>query len=64
MIILWRQFYWLLENIDLQFLKKCIANIDRVIIKTNEGKTGISFLDLYDEYLVEDTDANYFYKCS
>jgi hypothetical protein len=33
--------------------KKCIANIDRVIIKTNEGETDISFLDLHDEYLVE-----------
>jgi hypothetical protein len=33
--------------------KKCIANVDRVIIKTNEGETDINFLDLYDEYLVE-----------
>jgi hypothetical protein len=33
--------------------KKCIANIDRIIIKINEGETEINFLDLYDEYLVE-----------
>lgn len=33
--------------------KKCIANIDRVIIKNGEGETGMSFLDLYDEYLIE-----------
>jgi hypothetical protein len=33
--------------------KKCIANIDRVTIRTNEEETGINFLDLYDEYLVE-----------
>jgi hypothetical protein len=33
--------------------KKCIANIDRVTIKTDEGETSIGFLDLYDEYLVE-----------
>jgi hypothetical protein len=33
--------------------KKCIANIERVTIKTNEGETDINFLDLYDEYLVE-----------
>jgi hypothetical protein len=33
--------------------KKCIANIERVTIKTSEGETGINFLDLYDEYLVE-----------
>jgi hypothetical protein len=33
--------------------KKCIANIDRVIAKTNEGETEINFLDLYDEYLIE-----------
>jgi hypothetical protein len=33
--------------------KKCIAYIDRIIIRTNDGETGINFLDLYDEYLVE-----------
>jgi hypothetical protein len=33
--------------------KKCIANIERVTIKINEGEMGINFLDLYDEYLVE-----------
>jgi hypothetical protein len=33
--------------------KKCIANIGRVTIKTTEGETGIPFLDLYDEYLIE-----------
>jgi hypothetical protein len=33
--------------------KKCIANIDRVIIKNGEGEIGMSFLDLYDEYLIE-----------
>ncbi|MDR2808415.1 MAG: hypothetical protein LBB43_05325 [Spirochaetaceae bacterium] len=33
--------------------KKCIANIEKVSIKTYEGETSINFLDLYDEYLVE-----------
>jgi hypothetical protein len=33
--------------------KKCIANIERITIKTAEGETGISFLDLYDEYFIE-----------
>jgi hypothetical protein len=33
--------------------KKCIANVERITIKNNEGETGINFLDLYDEYLVE-----------
>jgi hypothetical protein len=33
--------------------KKCVANIERVTIKTVEGETDISFLDLHDEYLIE-----------
>jgi hypothetical protein len=33
--------------------KKCIASIERVVIKTNEGETASNFLDLYDTYLVE-----------
>jgi hypothetical protein len=33
--------------------KKCIANIDRITIKTDENETNINFTDLYDEYLVE-----------
>jgi hypothetical protein len=33
--------------------KKCISNVDRIILKTNEGETRINFLDLYDQYLVE-----------
>jgi hypothetical protein len=33
--------------------KKCVANIERVTIKTDKEEEDISFLDLYDEYLVE-----------
>ncbi|MDR1031446.1 MAG: hypothetical protein LBL76_11325 [Treponema sp.] len=33
--------------------KKCITNIERIMIKTAEGETDSDFLDLYDEYLVE-----------
>jgi hypothetical protein len=33
--------------------KKCIANIDKITIKSNENETNINFIDLYDEYLVE-----------
>jgi hypothetical protein len=33
--------------------KKCISNIQKVIIKTSEGETETSFLDLHTEYLIE-----------
>ena len=33
--------------------KKCISDIQKVVIKTNEGETETSFLDLHTEYLIE-----------
>jgi len=33
--------------------KKCAPNISKVIIKANNGETEISFLNLYDSYLIE-----------
>jgi hypothetical protein len=33
--------------------KKCVADIEKIIIQADEGELDIGFIDLYDEYLVE-----------
>ena len=33
--------------------KKCVANIRRVTLKTNEGESDVSFFDVVDGYLIE-----------
>jgi hypothetical protein len=33
--------------------KKCVASVERILMKTEKGEANVNFLDLYDEYLVE-----------